>query len=93
MFRDARMSFVTEERKNEELTEEQMKLLEEIRDKFNPEEKTADLCILYEITNYKDLQIEDEEFWESYVDFDEIGLVRQDKMDIRALDYDQRHSY
>ena len=75
------------------MTEEQLKLLEEIRDKFNPEEKTADLCILYEITNYKDLRIEDEEFWESYVDFDEIGLVRQDKMDIRALDYDQRHSY
>ena len=51
------------------------------------------MCILYEITNFKDLQVEDEEFWESYFDFDEIGLVRQDKMDIRALDYDQRRSY
>ena len=70
-----------------------MKLLEEIREKFDPAEIVADLCILYEVTNFKDLDIEGDEFWESYFEFDEIALVRTDRMDLRALDIDQRKNY
>ena len=72
---------------------EQRQLLEDIREKFNPAEIDADLCILYEISNYKDLKEERKEFWESYCDFDEMGLVREDKLDKRALNFDERQSY
>ena len=42
------MSFMKDER----LTEDQKKLLTEIRRKFDPQEIVADLCILYETTGY-----------------------------------------
>ena len=42
------MSFMADER----LTEDQKKLLTEIRRKFDPVEVVADLCILYETTGY-----------------------------------------
>ena len=32
----------------------------------------ADLCILYEVTNYKDESAE-ADFWDTYVDFSELG--------------------
>ena len=53
----------------------------------------ADLCILYEVTNFKEFTEDGDDFWEMYMDCDEISLVRKDKMDLRALDYDQRASY
>ena len=75
---------------NEELlTDQQQALLKEIRDKFDPENVIADACILYEITHYKD-STTDESFWDTYMDFFELGndehLIRQDKLDLRALD-------
>ena len=48
---------------DEMLTEEQRELLNEIREKFKPDEIVADLCILYEITNYKDESAEPD-FWD-----------------------------
>ena len=36
----------------EELTPEQRELLHEIREKFDPQDIVADLCILYEVTGY-----------------------------------------
>ena len=54
------------------LTEEQKKLLNEIREKFKPDEIVADLCILYEITSYKDESAE-ADFWDMYMDFYELG--------------------
>ena len=57
---------------DEELTEEQRELLSEIREKFKPEDIVADLCILYEITNYKDESAEPD-FWDMYMDFFELG--------------------
>ena len=60
-------------------TELQRALLQEIQDKFDPEEIVADLCILYEVTNYKDESAE-ADFWDQYMDFyelgDDEGLVR-----------------
>lgn len=71
------------------LTDTQNKLLTEIRDKFDPENVIADTCILYEITQYKDSNADDA-FWDTYMDFFELGndenLIRQDKLDLRALD-------
>ena len=57
---------------DEMLTEEQRELLSEIREKFKPDEIVADLCILYEITNYKDESAEPD-FWDMYMDFFELG--------------------
>ena len=34
------------------LTDTQKQLIREIREKFDPEDKVADLCILYEVTLY-----------------------------------------
>ena len=46
--------------------------MREIRENFDPEEKVADLCILYEVTGYQDESAE-AGFWESYKDFFELG--------------------
>ena len=56
----------------------------------------ADLCILYEVTGYKDESAETD-FWEQYMDFFELGndenLIRQDKMETAALEPDRRKEY
>ena len=54
------------------LTAEQKELLQEIRDKFDPVEIVADLCILYEVTGYRD-ESADADFWHQYMDFFELG--------------------
>ena len=54
------------------LTGEQMELLREIREKFDPDDIVADLCILYEVTGYKDSSA-DSDFWNQYMDFFELG--------------------
>ena len=46
----------------EELTPEQRELLREIREKFDPGDIVADLCILYEVTGYQD-DSADADFW------------------------------
>ena len=65
------------------LTEEQRELLNEIRDKFDPVDIVADLCILSEVTNYKDKSA-DPDFWDQYMDFSELGddtnLIREDRL-------------
>ena len=93
VFRDDRYTFVADITKSNDMKDEQRQLLEDIREKFNPAEIDADLCILYEISNYKDFKEEKKKFWESYCDFDEIDLVREDKIDKRALNFDERQSY
>ena len=50
VLQDGRYSFVNEAM----LTEEQRELLYEIREKFDPVDIVADLCILYEVTGYQD---------------------------------------
>ena len=56
----------------DELTPEQRELLREIREKFDPDEIVADLCILYEVTGYQD-ESADVDFWNQYMDFFELG--------------------
>ena len=60
---------------NEELlTEDQRELLLEIREKFDPVEIVADLCILYEVTGYQgDNPANDEDFWANYADYKVLG--------------------
>ena len=78
------------------LTDQQRELIDEIREKFDPKEVVADLCILYEVTAYKDESAE-ANFWEGYMDFFELGadenLVRFDNLDERALEPEQRKEY
>lgn len=78
------------------LTDAQKELLNEIRAKFDPENVIADTCILYEITQYKDSSADDA-FWDTYMDFFELGndenLIRQDKLDLRALESTNRKVY
>ena len=56
----------------------------------------ADLCILYEVTNYKDESAE-ADFWDTYVDFSELGndanLIRQGRLDTKQLDPKARAEY
>ena len=59
VFKPGRVGKINEE----QLTEEQKQLLEEIRTKFDSTEIVADLCILYEVTGYKD-ESADDEFWD-----------------------------
>ena len=70
------------------LTDEQKKLLREIREKFDPVNIVADTCILYEVTEFKDDSANDE-FWEQYMDFFELGdddkLIRDSKIVMEAL--------
>ena len=65
----------------EELTEEQKALLQEISEQFSPEDSAADMSILYEVTGFQ-TESENFQFWENYRDFEELGegkLVREDK--------------
>ena len=39
---------------DERLTEDQIRLLKSIREKFNPDEVVADVCLLYEISGFQD---------------------------------------
>ena len=54
-----------------------------IREKFMPAADKSDLCILYEITKYKDESAK-AEFWDQYEDFAEPGdqdaLVKPEKL-------------
>ena len=59
MLTDGRYKNVTEDM----LTDEQNELLKEIRKKFDPVDVVADLCILYEVTGYKDESAESD-FWD-----------------------------
>ena len=69
------------------MTDQQKQLLLEIREKFKPDDIVADLCILYEVTQYKDESAEPD-FWEQYQEFAEAdmvdALVRKDKL--KAVD-------
>ena len=47
-------------------------MLAEIRNNFDSEKVNADLCILYEVTNYQD-ENADEEFWKHYDDSFKLG--------------------
>lgn len=75
------------------LTDEQKKMLNEIRQKFDPVNVVADTCILYEVTDFKD-ESAAEDFWEQYMDFFELGgdeiIIKDERMDERALDREQR---
>ena len=94
VFHDERYTFTADVKKSKAMKDQQKQLLEDIRWKFDPAENDADLCILFEISDYKDLEKEREDFWESYCDFyNEIGLVREDKLDKRALNFVERKSY
>ena len=55
-----------------------MALLNEITEKFSPDDNAADLGILYEVTGYQG-ESQNFQFWQNYSDFDELGgnkLVR-----------------
>ena len=59
----------------------------------------ADLCILYEITNYKDESAEPD-FWDMYMDFFELGddqnfirALRMDEASLETLDKSKRQEY
>ena len=59
-------------------------------------EIVTDLCILYEVTSYKDESAE-VDFWDQYMDFFELGndenLIRADRMEDKALAPDRRQQY
>ena len=67
---------------DENLTQDQVNLLQEIAEKFSVEDSAADLSILYEVTGYQ-AESQNFEFWENYQDFEEqlgdTNLVRNDK--------------
>ena len=78
------------------LTEEQRELISAIREKFDPDDIVADLCILYEVTGYQDKSA-DADFWPMYMDFSELGedenLIRQDRMEVKALPPARQKTY
>lgn len=80
----------------DQLTDEQKELLTEIREKFDPVEIVADLCILYEVTSYKDESAESD-FWDQYMDFFELGndenLISAKNMAEEALAPDRRKEF
>ena len=59
-------------------------MIQEIRSQFDPEAKVADLCILYEVTGYKD-ECSQDEFWDQYVDFFELGDEKVTAMNAEDL--------
>ena len=71
-----------------QLSQTQKDLLVEIREKFKPADHTPDLCILYEITKYKDESAK-ADFWDHYEDFAEPGdqdaLVKPAKLKKKDL--------
>ena len=62
----------------------QKSLLTEIRSQFDPQEIVADLCILYEVTGYKD-DSSQEDFWDQYMDFFELGDETITAMNVEDL--------
>ena len=67
--------------KNENLTEDQIKLLMEISEQFSVEDNAADLSILYEVTGFR-AESENFQYWDNYADFEELGetkLTREDR--------------
>ena len=65
---------------HDKLTEEQERLLMEIKELFDPAD-AADSSILYECTRFKS-EIQEDTFWEYYDDFVALGdteLTREDK--------------
>ena len=78
------------------LTDDQKALLSELRDKFDPDVNISDACLMYEITGYKDKSA-DNDFWNSYIDFFELGndenMVRIGRLDERALTNDKLEAY
>ena len=64
---------------DENLTGDQMALLQEIAEQFSIEDSPADLSILYEVTGYQG-ESQNFDFWTNYEDFEEqlggINLVR-----------------
>ena len=65
---DGRLADLDDER----LTEDQIMLLKSIREKFNPDEVVADVCMLYEISGFQD-ETTEPDFWDEYMDFFELG--------------------
>ena len=80
---------------DENLTDDQKALLKEIQGKFDPLNNVSDVCILYEVTGYKDESTE-EDFWDQYLDYFELGndqnLVKKNKLDLRSLNPEQRNA-
>ena len=64
---------------DDNLTGDQVALLQEIAEQFSIEDSAADLSILYEVTGYQ-AESENFAFWTNYEDFEEqlgdINLVR-----------------
>ena len=54
------------------LTEDQLKLLREIAEKFSIDDSAADLGILYEVTGFRGVSQNDYQFWDNYADFDDL---------------------
>ena len=64
---------------DDNLTEAQLMLLQEIAERFSTDDDAADLSILYEITGFQ-AESQNFEFWTAYNDFEELGeakLVRK----------------
>lgn len=55
------------------LNEVQQGLLQEIREKFDPQKNVADCVILYEITDFREEIASNAEFWSQYEDWYEFG--------------------
>ena len=53
------------------LTEDQLKLLEEIVEEFSPQDNATDLGILFEVTGFQ-ANTEDDKFWQNYQDFEDL---------------------
>ena len=51
----------------------QQGLLQEIREKFDPQKNVADCVILYEITDFREVIASNAEFWSQYEDWYEFG--------------------
>ena len=61
------------------MSEEQIRLLQDISDHLSPEDDAADLSILYEVTGFQG-ESQNFEFWSAYTDFEDLGeekLVRK----------------
>ena len=64
------------------LKQGQLQLLKEISGQFSPKDSAADLSILYEVTGFQAESDNFDEYWENYIDFEELGdtnLIREDK--------------
>lgn len=50
-------------------------MIEQLCERFKPDESQADLGILYEVTGYKS-EADDSKFWEDFEDTDEIKAIQ-----------------